>query len=713
MLKKNLQQVSKKLISIVTVIIIIYTIINPLISTKVYAQTQNTDIYNIDESLYPGYAALLQKLKSDHPNWTFTLLYTDLEWSDVLTGETAHGKGLIQKTVGEWRCTQCGDKSYDGIDWFCASQVATAYYLDPRNFLTENTIFQLENLAQYNSSVHTEAGVERVLKGTFMNNAKIGAYYGNSDYGDKTFAQVILEASSELNINPYHIASRLRQEIVISGGGPSKSVSGDVPGYEGLFNFGNIGASPYSGPTKDSVINGLIYARNHGWTNPEVAIKAAVKFIANKYVLDGQNSLYLQKWDVVGDYLYDHQYMTNIQAPSSEQSSMRDSYKYLLGDLTYTSFNFVIPMYKHIPKTVSRYPSNSTFVAQNAQIYDLTPLGVLIRETPNGKSMGVFYNGYQFLRIELEAAKVNGITWDKVMLEDGRIGYVATQFVREISRDEMTKEAYINAETQLLNGPRTTQNGTTEFRQLFNGQAVTVLEEGRFSFDGYSWTKVKLGDSTIGYVPSNYVTEGTYGERVTVTCNTELAIRTTPNGSLIGYINPGVIVQRIEKATEKVNGYYWDKVITPSGTVGYMARERYNPYSLWLTPVGAPQIVGEKVEINEEEKIIKAIPQANFADVQEKYSGATLVSGTEKLETGAIISVNGVQYTVIKLGDVNGSGDVKNLDALMILKYYAGSYELNNNQLLAADIDGNGTVNNIDALAALKAYAGNYIITIK
>ena len=180
MLRKNLQNVSKKTISITMIIIIIYTLINALICNKSYAITQvrnmdSNNIYNIDENLYPGYATLLKNLKTTHPNWTFTLFYTDLEWSEVLMNETTanHARSLVQGKTGEWLCTdpQCDGIPHDGASWFGASQTAVAYYMDTRNFLTEDKIFQFEALS-YIPSVHTEAGVEAVIRGSFMSNTK-------------------------------------------------------------------------------------------------------------------------------------------------------------------------------------------------------------------------------------------------------------------------------------------------------------------------------------------------------------------------------------------------------------------------------------------------------------------------------------------------------------------------------------------------------------
>ena len=39
---------------------------------------------NLKESKYPGYKELIDKLKEEHPNWTFTLFYTKLDWEEVI-----------------------------------------------------------------------------------------------------------------------------------------------------------------------------------------------------------------------------------------------------------------------------------------------------------------------------------------------------------------------------------------------------------------------------------------------------------------------------------------------------------------------------------------------------------------------------------------------------------------------------------------------------
>ena len=61
------------------------------------------------------------------------------------------------------------------------------------------------------------------------------------------------------NVSPFHLAARVLQE---QGQGNSALISGTYPGYEGYYNFFNIGAT---GNTDQKVIeSGLQYAKEHG-----------------------------------------------------------------------------------------------------------------------------------------------------------------------------------------------------------------------------------------------------------------------------------------------------------------------------------------------------------------------------------------------------------------------------------------------------------------
>lgn len=358
----------KKIISILLITIMLVLFIMPIIYKNTsYAQSRAVKSINEFPESYRHY---LNTLKQKYPNWTFTYFDTGLEWNNVIEAEaktrpyvsSASQLNVIENRGGEWLCTCCDNSGR----WKHISRKAISYYMDPRNFLNESAIFQFEPLT-YISSYQTKAGVEKILAGTFMQGSNIlykdGG--GNQQVINKSYADVIMETASAYNINPYHLASRIKQEVTKSGGVASDSVTGTVPGYEGLYNFFNIQATEPNG-----VANGLQYARDGKnaeqwvkdkylipWTNPETAIKGGAIYIAGNYISIGQDSIYLQKYDIVeSGGLYNHQYMQNVSAPQAEANKVFTAYSNL--GLTNSAINFVIPVYRNMPSNPSPIPSD-------------------------------------------------------------------------------------------------------------------------------------------------------------------------------------------------------------------------------------------------------------------------------------------------------------------------------------------------------------------
>ena len=140
----------KKLLSIILIILLLSTVF------VFYTANVSNASYSSKFADYPGYEELLEDLQKDHPNWEFEIFETGLDWSDVLKSETVarHGRSLIQNSNSDWRCSTCGSKEYED-GWYCASVAAVAYYLDPRNSICEDYIFQFE-LLTYESKIQTE-----------------------------------------------------------------------------------------------------------------------------------------------------------------------------------------------------------------------------------------------------------------------------------------------------------------------------------------------------------------------------------------------------------------------------------------------------------------------------------------------------------------------------------------------------------------------------
>lgn len=222
--------------------------------------------------------------------------------------------------------------------------------MDPRNFLTESYIFQFESLA-YSKNSHTEAGVESILKGTFMDKSHTFKA-GGATY---TYAKAFMAAAAELGVSPYHLASRVRQEQGTTG---TRLSGGTVPGYAGYYNHFNIGAYTANGNSAET--NGAIYAKNVSsgyfgpWTDPLRSIKGGAKILTAGYVSCGQDTLYFQKFNVVTAPFYSHQYMTNIMAPSSESLTMKKAYS----DNLNIALVFRIPVYKNMPESAVPRPEN-------------------------------------------------------------------------------------------------------------------------------------------------------------------------------------------------------------------------------------------------------------------------------------------------------------------------------------------------------------------
>lgn len=339
--------------------------------------TEDTDFEKyLEEQKFPeSYKDALRKLHTLYPKWTFVADHVNYSWDEVLKNESIIGRSLVPSdSISSWKSTDptAYDSwsgrwyGFDGSDWVAASEEIVAYCLDPRNFLDEVSVFQFEKLA-YDSGLHTMDGVTSTLKGTFMDNVTI-----SDDMGGKiTYSEALLRASLITGVSPYHLASRIIQEMGPQGG--SKSISGAVSGYENLYNYYNQGAYAHDG--RSAVINGLIYARSKGWTSRYKAIVGGAEYIGKNYINAGQNTLYYEKFDLVGTP-YTHQYMTNILAPSSEAVNVAKGYTEEMRKQL--NLVFVIPVYANMPAEACAKPTGDgspTNVLNSLSVegYNLTP----------------------------------------------------------------------------------------------------------------------------------------------------------------------------------------------------------------------------------------------------------------------------------------------------------------------------------------------------
>ena len=315
------------------------------------------------------YKEYIKDLVAAHPNWTFRFYDTGIEWSSLVSND-AQGdkmKSMIYKTFPlSYRSTESGCYNWstdswimtDSGGWYHANDKTIQYYMDPRNFFNESNIFMFEALS-YDEETHTIEGVQRIIKGSFMDGKTITDMNGNK----VTYAQAYMDAAKISGVSPFHLASRTIQEVGVDGSG---SVSGTYSGYKGYYNFYNIMAASGSDP----IASGLRYASGKDasnaekekymlpWNSPYKAIVGGAKWIGNGYINNNQDTLYYQKYNVVNKN-WNHQYMANITAPVTESVHIKKTYNEM--GIMDNSFTFIIPYYRNMPTKACELP-----VASNA-----------------------------------------------------------------------------------------------------------------------------------------------------------------------------------------------------------------------------------------------------------------------------------------------------------------------------------------------------------
>ena len=156
---------------------------------------ENAPVNYVDIEQFPAsYQPALRALKEKHPNWTFVRQNTNLDFQTVINNELQGGKSLVYKTYGDY----CKEGQHSP-GWYFASEDILKLYMDPRNSLHENAIFQFEQLT-YNESYHTQAAVDSFLSTTFMNSTR------PAPKNDITFAEIFWSIGAQQKISPFHLA---------------------------------------------------------------------------------------------------------------------------------------------------------------------------------------------------------------------------------------------------------------------------------------------------------------------------------------------------------------------------------------------------------------------------------------------------------------------------------------------------------------------------
>ena len=318
--------------------------------------------YMTKQGFPESYKPYLRTLHAQHPKWIFTAQKLGVDWNTALKEECVVGRNLVHSSaLASWKSMEKGAYDFNGGYWYgldgswvAASKEIIMYYMDPRNFLNDTYIFMFENQS-YDPSYQTESGVKTILADTFMS----GSYTCPDTKKKYTYSQTFMDAAKKSGVSPYHLASRCRNEQGVNGAPQSL---GTVKGYENYFNFFDIQA--YATSTMTAAEMGCRYAKTTNptyllpWTNQYKSIVGGSIFLGTGYITKGQDTLYLQKFDMVdgGNGLYYHQYMTCVFGQANEAISLKNAYSQ---DILNSAMEFKIPVYNNMPDKLCPKPTSS------------------------------------------------------------------------------------------------------------------------------------------------------------------------------------------------------------------------------------------------------------------------------------------------------------------------------------------------------------------
>lgn len=446
---------------------------------------------NDADSFPDSYKPYINALKAAHPNWTFVAVNTGDTFDYAVSmqmNETA--KAVVSTAYGaEWRSLLSRDYNSNTKTWIehepgwvGASETAIRWTMDPRNFLNANDIFMFESLKYEDGQ--TESAVQAILKGTFMEGNVPGESY--------TYAWLFCWIGKRYDINPISLASRCKQEQGSSGG--SALISGNYPGYVGLYNYFNILA--YGSTRAEIISRGLQEARTGtaymempagssgaiaatgssgstyyyskgSWNTPAKAIVGGALKFANNYVVKGQNTLYAQKYDYVGRVWgkYAHQYMTNINAPYAEGLMVQRAYSNV--GIINEAITFYIPVYSNMP---SASPKPGTAVSANNYLKALTVNGKSAALNNNNTSYTIDVGSATYAEVKATAADSSAVV---NFTNPGTLKSESTTVTITVTAQNGNKRNYSLVIRTKLPEPTTTAPATTTAPDATNPNNAT------------------------------------------------------------------------------------------------------------------------------------------------------------------------------------------------------------------------------------------------
>ena len=274
----------------------------------------------------------------------------------------------------------------------------------------------------------------------------------------------------------------------------------------------------------------------------------------------------------------------------------------------------------------------------NESFYVNAEGGLYLRETPAGNIIRKLENGSIVTRLEA-GSKVGNYTWDKVITEDGVIGYVAREYLIKVDGGEVPDET-------------PDDSGGNEADNEINNEIVDN--------------------------ENNALNNEVIDDENNVLNNEVIDEDNTLNNEVMNEIENSVIDNEIVG-----DNIIEDDNETEEPDIGDNEPED-----------GEDDLETERIIIVESSATANSLSNATIT------RGDKVISSEQVIATGDIANMGGTKYTIVKKGDSTGDGYVKANDYLIIKDYImeTGTAKLEGAFKMAADVTGDSQVKANDYL---------------
>ena len=286
----------------------------------------------------------------------------------------------------------------------------------------------------------------------------------------------------------------------------------------------------------------------------------------------------------------------------------------------------------------------------NESFYVNAEGGLYLRETPAGNIIRKLENGSIVTRLEA-GSKVGNYTWDKVITEDGVIGYVAREYLIKVDGGEVPDEM-------------PDDSGGNEVDNELNNEIVDN--------------------------ENNALNNEVIDDENNVLNNEVIDEDNTLNNEIIDE-ESNVLNNEV---TDEIENSVIDNEIVGDNTVEDDNETEEPDIGDNEPDDGEDDLETERIIIVESSATANSLSNATIT------RGDKVISGEQVIATGDIANMGGTKYTIVKKGDSTGDGYVKANDYLIIKDYImeTGTAKLEGAFKMAADVTGDSQVKANDYL---------------